>query len=134
MLNIVQFGAAVLEKISYAFPYISLCKSLSPRGGAMDDPRDFIWTNLNLLAPRVIHAKYQCIPTSGSWEEDFWRFIKISLVLPRIGPQRGQPLYSGLTLGMKIVSQMWLSEAREYFRGVRVKTFFKTPLKINVLA
>jgi len=31
MLNIVQYGAAVLEKnIFSAFPYISLCKSLSP--------------------------------------------------------------------------------------------------------
>jgi len=47
MLNIVQFGAAVLEKkIFQAFPYILLCKSLSPWGGAMDDPRDFFWTNL----------------------------------------------------------------------------------------
>jgi len=43
MLNIVQFGAAVLEKKFFqALPYISLCKSLRPWGEAMDDPRDFI--------------------------------------------------------------------------------------------
>jgi len=45
MLNIVLFGAAVIEKkIFYAFPYmyILLCQSLRQWGGAMDDPRDFI--------------------------------------------------------------------------------------------
>jgi len=35
---------------------------------------DFILTNLNLLAPRILHTKYQCIPAIGS-REDFWRFI-----------------------------------------------------------
>jgi len=43
MLDIVRFGAAVLEKkIFSAFPYTLLCKSLSPCGGAIHDPRDFI--------------------------------------------------------------------------------------------
>jgi len=42
MLNIVQFGAAVLEKIFKAFSYILLCKILSPWGAAIHDPRDFI--------------------------------------------------------------------------------------------
>jgi len=28
--------------------------------------RDFILTNLNLLDPRILHAKYQCIPAIGS--------------------------------------------------------------------
>jgi len=41
-------------------------KSLRPWGGAMDDPRDFISTNLNLLAPRMLQDKYQCIPAGGS--------------------------------------------------------------------
>jgi len=59
-----------------------LSKSLSPWGGTIHDPRDFIGTNLNLLAPRMLHAKYQCIPAGGSWEEGFWRFIKIFLILP----------------------------------------------------
>jgi len=36
---------------------------------------DFILITLNLLAPRIFHAKYHCIPVSGSWE-DFWRLIK----------------------------------------------------------
>jgi len=57
MINIVQFGSEVLEKnIFQAFPYILLCKSLNPWGGAMHDPSDIIWTN----------AKYQCIPACGS--------------------------------------------------------------------
>jgi len=35
-LNIVPFGAAVLEKkIFEAFPNISICKNLSPWGGAI---------------------------------------------------------------------------------------------------
>jgi len=38
---------------------------------------------LNLLAPRRIHAKYQCIPASGSREDDFWRFIKFCLILDK---------------------------------------------------
>jgi len=43
MLHIVPSGAAVLEKkIFYAFPYISLCKSLSPWGRAIHDLREFI--------------------------------------------------------------------------------------------
>jgi len=43
MLNIIRFGAAVFEKkIVYAFPYIAICKGLSPWGGAINDPRDFI--------------------------------------------------------------------------------------------
>jgi len=43
MLNIVLFGVAFLEKkIVQVFPYILLCKSLSPWGGAIYDPRDFI--------------------------------------------------------------------------------------------
>jgi len=34
MLNIIPFGEAVLEKkIVEEFPYISICKSLSPWGG-----------------------------------------------------------------------------------------------------
>jgi len=33
--------------------------------------RNFILTNLNPLAPRILHAKYQCIPASRSSEEDF---------------------------------------------------------------
>jgi len=37
----------------------------------------------------MFHAKYQCILASGSWA-DFSRFIKIVLMLPLIGPQKGQ--------------------------------------------
>jgi len=40
MLNIVPFGVAFLEKKNY-FP-IYQCKSLSPWGGGIYDPRDFI--------------------------------------------------------------------------------------------
>jgi len=34
------------------------------------DPRDVIWTNLNLLVLRMFHAKHQHIQASGS-REDF---------------------------------------------------------------
>jgi len=78
----------------------------------MDDPRDFILANLNLLALGMFHAKKILIWCSSSWEEDFfmhfpiyyyvkvsweedfWRFIKIFLILPLIGPQKGPaPLF-----------------------------------------
>jgi len=43
MLNIVPFGAAVLEQNFFlSISYVSLCKSLSPWGGDIDDPRVFI--------------------------------------------------------------------------------------------
>jgi len=43
MLNIIPFGAAVLEKkIFKAFPNILLCKKLSPWGGVIYNPGDFI--------------------------------------------------------------------------------------------
>jgi len=73
----------------FALNLLDLYKGLSPLGGAIHDPRDFIWTNLNLLALRMLHTKYQCIPASGSWEEDFWTVTKIFLILPFIGPQKG---------------------------------------------
>jgi len=89
--SLVEIGQVVLEKkIFCAFPYIILCKSLSPWGGAIHDPRDLIWTNLNLLAPRVLHTIYQCIPAGGSWEEGL---SKLCLLCPLLGPKRGQPLY-----------------------------------------
>jgi len=43
----------------------------------------------NILAPSMFHAKYQCIPETGSLEEDFLRLIKIFLILPLIGHQKG---------------------------------------------
>jgi len=53
-----------------------------------------ISTEQNHLAPRMLHAKYQCIPASDSWEEEFLRFIKIVLIVSLIGPQKGPaPLF-----------------------------------------
>jgi len=37
----------------------------------------------------MFHAKDQCIPTSGSREEGFLIFIKMFLILPLSGPQKG---------------------------------------------
>jgi len=70
MLNIVPFGAEFLRRF-LVFPYVSLCKSLRPLGGDIHYPRDFIYTNLSLLSPNMLLAKYQCILTSGSLEKDF---------------------------------------------------------------
>jgi len=39
--SLVEIGLVVLEK--KIFLSISLCKNLSPWGGAIHDPRDFIW-------------------------------------------------------------------------------------------
>jgi len=87
--TIVRFGEAVLEKkIFQAFPYILLCKSLSPWGRSIHYLRGLIWTNLNLLAPRMLHAKYQGILASGSWEEDLSKF---PLFYPLLGPKGASP-------------------------------------------
>jgi len=48
----------------------------------------------------MLHTKYQWIPAIGSWEEDFWRFIKKKiLILPLIGPQNGPA---------SLVEQIWI--------------------------
>jgi len=79
----------------------------------MHDPRDFIWTTLNLFAKKMLYAKYQCIPASGSWEEDFWSFIKIYLILPLIGPQKGPAPLSEqfwIPISKHVSYQVWLVE------------------------
>jgi len=94
---------------------ISLCKTLSPWSGAILDPRDFNWTNLNLLPPRMLHIKYKRTPDSGSWKEDFRRFIKkmCPYCAPYWAPKGvDQPLYlnksecllpSLVEIGIKVV-------------------------------
>jgi len=77
--SLVEIGQVVHEK------KFLLYKTMSPQGVAICDPREFIWTYSDLLAPNMSHAKYQRIPVSGLWEEDFLRFINIFL----IGPQKG---------------------------------------------
>jgi len=47
----------------------------------------------NHLTPRMFHAKYQYILRPVVHEKIFLKFINIFLILPLIGPQRGQPLY-----------------------------------------
>jgi len=42
----------------------------------------------NHLAPRIFHAKYQCIPASGSWEEDF---LLIPYFAPYWAPKGANP-------------------------------------------
>jgi len=87
------------------FP-ISLCNSLNPYGGIIHNPRDLIWINLNFLAPMMLYTKYQCIPASGSWEEDFWRFIKIVLILLLIGPEKGPA---------SLVEHIWIPIPQAWF-------------------
>jgi len=105
--SLVEIDFLVLEKIFEAFSYILLCKFLSPWGRAIRDSRDFIWTNLNPLSQKMIRTKYKCIPASSSWEEDFWRFIKIFLILPliAIGSQKGPtPLFEHIWIP---IPQAW---------------------------
>jgi len=107
--SLIEIGLVVLEKKIFLniSLYILLCKSLSPWCGAIHDPKDFIWTNFNLLAPRMLHATYQCIPAGGSWEEDFSRFIKIFLMLPLIGSQKGpDPLFKQIWIPIPQASFM----------------------------
>jgi len=47
------------------------------------DPRDIIGTKLNLLAPRMLHAKYQCIPAMQWFMR---RFLKIYQNLTHFAP------------------------------------------------
>ena len=37
------------KKISEDFPFLSLCKTVDPRGGAIFDPRGIIWTILEKI-------------------------------------------------------------------------------------
>jgi len=76
--SLVEIGLVVLEKIFDAVPYILLCQSLSPCGGAICDPWDFIWTQLNLFVLGMLHAKYCPIWCVSSWEE---HFLSISLYI-----------------------------------------------------
>jgi len=67
MININIFRPVVHEKkIVKGFCYINLHTTMTLKGVAICDPRDFICTNLNLLVLRMLHPKYQCIQASGS--------------------------------------------------------------------
>jgi len=103
--------------------YITMQK-FKPLGGTKHDPRDFIWTNLNLLVPRMLYAKYQCILASGSWEEYFWRFIKMFLILPLTVPQKGPaPLFE--QIWFPISQACFLSSLVEIGRVVLEKKSFE---------
>jgi len=67
MLNINISRPVVHEKeIFKGFRYIKLYTTMIPECVAICDPRDFICINLNLLALRMLHAKYQYIQANGS--------------------------------------------------------------------
>jgi len=55
--SLVEICQVVHKKIFKSFCYISLYKIMSPYGMAICDPREFIWTKLNFLAPRISRAK-----------------------------------------------------------------------------
>jgi len=40
--------------------------SMSPWGGVIYDPRDFIYAKLNPLVPKMLHANLKSIPDSSS--------------------------------------------------------------------
>jgi len=78
MPNTNAYEAVVHEKKNFiGFCYIYLYQSMSFQSVAICDSRDFIWTHLNLLVLRMFYAKYQCIWSSGSWEEDLSKFVKM---------------------------------------------------------
>jgi len=71
----------------YIYYYI---KVLSPLGGAIHDPRDSIYINFNLLATRMLHAKYQCFQPVVHEKTIFEDLSKFSFQIFFI---RGHPLY-----------------------------------------
>jgi len=79
-------------------PRISLCRSLSLWGGAIHDPRYFIWTNLNLVVLRMLHTK--------SMHSDQWfmrrRFLKIYQNFPYFAP------YCALKGPAPLFEQIWI--------------------------
>ena len=64
-----------LDQIFSHFPYISLCKTCDPRGGAIFSPRGIILTNLVEVHWVMLHIKYQGSRPSGFRQADFKVFI-----------------------------------------------------------
>jgi len=69
VLHLIYWFRRFLKKFPFLVPFW---------GGYICDPAHFIWTNLNLLAPRMLHAKLKSILASGSWEEDFLSYLLYS--------------------------------------------------------
>jgi len=114
LLSLVEISLVVLEKKTFkAFPYILLCKSLSSWGGAIHDPRDFIWTNLNLIVPRMLHTKYQYIPPLVHEKKIFEDLSKFSLFCPLLGPKEVSPFIwiIWIHIPKHVFCQVWLKLA-----------------------
>ena len=71
-------GCLVSEKkIFKEILYIFLCKTSTPQCGLTLPPGVMIFTTLNLHYLRMLPHKFQLSWLSGSWEEDFWKFLEI---------------------------------------------------------
>ena len=62
------------------FPYISLCKTIDPKGGAIFGPRAIILTNMEKVHKVMLHTKYQGSRPSGFRQEDFFTFSLVNAV------------------------------------------------------
>jgi len=60
MPNIFAFGLRVHQYLKQ-FPLLGSFLEV----GVIYDPKNFICTNLNLLVPRLLHTKHQCIWAIG---------------------------------------------------------------------
>jgi len=69
----------------------------------------------------MLYAKYQGILASGSWE-DFWRFVKIFMIVPLIGPQKGPvPLFEQSPYPKHVSYQVWLKLDQWFLRKCHLK-------------
>ena len=65
---------SLLKLFTHFFPYIILCKTCDPWGGANFNPRDFILTNFVEVYYAMLHTKYLSSRTYSLWQEDFLSF------------------------------------------------------------
>jgi len=91
---------------------------------AICDPKGIYLNKLESPCPKDVPCQNQCIPASGSWEEHFWRFNKIFLILTLIGPQNGSvPLFEQIWIPIpnQVSHQNWSKLAQWFLRRSRLK-------------
>ena len=80
----------------------------------------FIWTNLNLLHPRILCTKFGWNWPSGSGEEDFFNFINLFLLFLNYLPlEKGGALYLNkleFPSPKDTLCQVWLKLAQWFWR------------------
>ena len=65
------------EEDFYVFPIVSLRELLTPRGGAISDPRGMLGRIYVKLHIPVLHTKYRSFGCCGFTEEDFFMYFPL---------------------------------------------------------